>query len=525
MWDPKSGEPWRPSKKQEKFIEIPNNVFEGFYGGAAGGGKSELLIMLPLLKGFHQYPQFHGIIFRRTYPQLEESIIQRAKPIYLATGAKYNDQKHTFTFESGATIRCSYLETDDDARSHDTAQYNLANFDELTHFSEFQYKYVTSRVRTSSNLPAFLRSASNPGNIGHLWVRDRFVMPAPEGSKLIFDKLLQSYRIFIPAKATDNPYLMKDDPGYITRLEILPEADRKAKLLGDWFMFAGQVFSEFRESHISNEPEHAIHVIEPFEIPSWWTKILAIDWGYTAQTYAVWLAIATDSKVYAYREYSNKKVSVNEWASDLRRLSQDDKLFSIVIDPSAQQNRGQGSTIRQQFLEASGFDFCKLADNDRVSGKMLLHEYLRWRPRPERFLVKEQFNQDIADRIFRMYGQGELNKYLNSFKPDMPETNLPKLQIFRNCRELIKTIPLCVYSEKKPEDVADFDGDDPYDAIRYGLKACKSYFDSSTEEVKKQDELAGILEALNKTGDQTSYYRRMENFERKNAKTIAPVFH
>ena len=110
---------------------MPSSIFEGFYGGAAGGGKSEVLLMDPIVKRYIDHPSFHGIIFRRTFRQLDESLIPRAKEKYGLFGAKYNDQKKEFRFPSGATIRFGYLETDDHAHDHQTAEYNYAAFDEL----------------------------------------------------------------------------------------------------------------------------------------------------------------------------------------------------------------------------------------------------------------------------------------------------------------------------------------------------------------------------------------------------------
>src|SRR5512141_2808938 len=162
---------WEPNARQADFVKIPDSVFEAFYGGAAFGGRSELLLMLPILRRWHENPRFHGIIFRRTFPQLEESLIPRSKEYYESVGGEYNSQLHLWSFPSGATIRFSYMLRRDDARDHDTAEYNYVAFDELTHFEEFQYLYLTSRVRTSdASLPAIVRSASNPGNIGHGWV-------------------------------------------------------------------------------------------------------------------------------------------------------------------------------------------------------------------------------------------------------------------------------------------------------------------------------------------------------------------
>jgi hypothetical protein len=156
--------PWVPSAKQIEFLRIPDNVFEGFYGGAAAGGKSEVLIMLPIAREFYKDPHFKGIIFRRTYPELEESIIPRCRKIYCDVfKATYNKQDHIYTFPSGAWIKVSYMNDDSDAEAHKSAEYNYIAFDELTTFTMYQYIYLTSRCRTTrgSNLPAIVRSASN----------------------------------------------------------------------------------------------------------------------------------------------------------------------------------------------------------------------------------------------------------------------------------------------------------------------------------------------------------------------------
>ena len=287
---------WKPHPKQERFLELPSEVFEGFYGGAAGGGKSELLVAIPIVKGFYKAPGFHGIVFRRTFPQLEESLIPRSRELYTSVGGHYDRSKHVWTFPSGATIRFSHLDSDDDARRHDTAEYQYAAFDELTHFTEFMYTYVaSSRVRsTIPGIPAMVRSASNPGNVGHSWVRKKFVEPCRDGGKLLYDARSKTYRCFIKAKLTDNPHLMKDDPNYINRLNLLPEAERRAKVDGDWWVFAGQVFTEWRSQNFGDEPEYANHICTPFPIPSWWPKILFVDWGYRHMMYAGWLAISPD---------------------------------------------------------------------------------------------------------------------------------------------------------------------------------------------------------------------------------------
>src|SRR5688572_17386779 len=197
---------WAPFPKQTEFIEIPDTVKEALFGGAAGPGKSDLLILLPILRGWIKKAGFKGIIFRITNKELEQSLIPRSKEYYPHFGGKFNETLNKWTFPSGAWIILSYLETESDAREHDTAEYNYIAFDELTHFQQFTYIYMLSRCRTSDpELPAIMRAATNPGNIGHIWVRERFVEPAPDGGKLIRDPVSGLRRIFIKATAKDNP--------------------------------------------------------------------------------------------------------------------------------------------------------------------------------------------------------------------------------------------------------------------------------------------------------------------------------
>ena len=506
---------------------MPTSIFEGFYGGAAGGGKSEVLLMDPITKGFTNYAGFHGIIFRRSFRQLDESLIPRAKLMYgwtggEAMGAKYNDQKKEFRFPSGATIRFSYLETDDHAHDHQTAEYNYAAFDELTHFTEYQYVYITTRVRSSDKrLPAYIRSASNPGGLGHTWVFHRFVKHAEGGHVLLNMELpngKKSKLMFIPAKLTDNPNLMEGDPDYINRLNLLPENERRALLYGDWHAYAGQVFTEFRAKRLPNEPKEALHVIKPFDIPTWWPKLIAIDWGWDAMTWAGWLAISPDEKVFLYREYMARKTYIADWGADVARMSQFDGNIKIcVLDKSAWGQRGEKKQIWEQFRDASGISPVP-SDSDRPSGKLLLHEYLRWQPRRDRYVPNEGFNDDTHQRLCRLYGDDKGREYLRMFEPQAPETNLPKLQMFDTCEGIINVLPACVYAHdkttgKKKEDVAEFNGDDPYDGMRYGIKRVHQYLAESKEVFAEKKKLGSIMMEFDQTGDYNHLYRRMEKYE------------
>lgn len=520
---------WEPNKRQADFVSLPDQVFEALFGGAAGGGKTDVLVLLPILKGWIHKSWFKGIIFRRSYKQLEESIIPRTREYYVHVGGKYNESKHVWTFPSGAKIFLSYLESYADALTHDTSEYNYIGWEELTHFEWQEYSFLTfSRVRGEIKC---VRAATNPGNIGHVWVRDRFVSPDPAGYVLIKDKKSGELRAFIPSRVQDNAYLAKTDPTYVNRLQMLPEAERKAKLDGDWYSYAGQVFGEFRESHIDGEPENAIHVIEPFPIPSYWHKFAAIDWGRTAYTWIGWAAISPDRRVYIYREYHERDKYISEWATTFANLSLGDNLLEVAIDPSAQQKRGDPKTILMQFQEHSGYT-PKLADNDRVSGKMLFHEYLRWTELPKREKETGEFSQETYDKILKHSGLFQAEQYKNFFEIDVTYP-VPKLQIFNTCTALIKAIPLAKYNTLKgnPEDVAEWDptelspGDDPYDGGRYLLKLVDKWLKDPTllKTHEQRVDLDRAVKKLSVTGDMNEFYRRMEILESKQKKTWTTV--
>lgn len=506
---------WKPIPKQAEFLSIPDSVFEGMYGGAAGGGKTDCLLLLPLVRGFYKHPKFKGIIFRRTYPELEKEVIVRSQYWYKMTGAKYSDEKKRWTFPSGAIMQFGHVEYEADVRKYDSAEYNYMAFDELTSFTEFQYLYLSiSRARSGTpELPVIIRSGTNPGNIGHGWVRKRFVEAAPYGTILQWmppgaTKPLK--RIFIQATVDDNPHIDED---YKNRLALLPEAERRAKRDGDWWTFSGQVFDEWRENRFLDEPENAVHVVQPFEVPSWWPRILAIDWGFAAMTCALWGAVSPDLRLYVYREFTVKATKISSWATEIGKLSTGEELADVVLCKSAWQNRGEEMLIADQMFKYSGLR-AREADNARIAGKNLLQEYLRWRPLQERKIIKpEEYDSALAESILRKHGTDQYKKYLSSFEPSKPETNLPKLQIFNTCKEVINCIPLCVYAPKdkdgkEREDVAEFPGDDPYDTARYLIQAADLRMRANDENDYRL-KIAAIVAQLQKTGDQTTFYRQM----------------
>jgi len=196
---------------------------EALYGGAAGGGKSEALLMAALM--FMDASSYSAIIFRRTYADLAlpGALIARSMEWLKPTHARWDAMNHIWHFPSGASLAFGYLEHENDKYRYQSAAFQFIGFDELTQFFESPYRYLFSRLRRLENthIPLRMRSATNPGNIGHDWVKQRFMT---EG--------LRYGRVFIPARLEDNPNL--DRQKYAESLNELDPITRRQYLNGDW---------------------------------------------------------------------------------------------------------------------------------------------------------------------------------------------------------------------------------------------------------------------------------------------------
>jgi len=533
---------WKPNIKQDPFLALPNSIFEGFYGGGAGSGKSDVLLVYGVSHRWHENPRFKQVFMRRTYPELKNEIIPRSREIYTKLGATFNKTDMAWTFprpdqlggtgmsNAGALILLGHCENEDDVHKYDSMEVNLFTPDELTSNTEWIYIYIAfTRVRTSDpNLPAICRAAGMPGGIGHTWVKKRFVTPYPPGGKIIIGKG-GIKRIYIHATVSDNPHA---DPDYATRLDGIPsEAERKAKKFGDWDAYQGQVFDEFRDHKFPDEPDNALHVVEPFEIPTWWPKFYVIDWGFAAMAYVGFYAVSPSKRLYLYRELAWLKTKIEEWAPVVKDYCEREEPKIVKVCKSAGQDRGQEHTIQQQIETALGrpVELSNNSPGSRVAGKMLLHEYFRWKPKP--VIPSSEmpiYSEERAMWLLRNRGLSDYKSYLGLFDPPEPETNIPKFQIFRCsesvheghpncCPMMIESIKACSYDKPKndipAEDVAEFNGDDPYDDARYAVDTAERYFDEASEEFKKVQREAAIIAQLNTSQDWTAFYRNMRTIE------------
>jgi len=522
---------WKPSLKQEKFLQIPLSVKEGFYAGAVNAGKSDVLLMYPLVWGWHLHPQFKGLFLRRTKPELRNEIIPRALDYFRPFGASFNATTGIFTFPSGAMYFFGHCEHEKDVHDYDSMQPNYAAFDELTSFTEWIYLYITiERVRVNKNLqdelPMIVRSGSNPGNIGHPWVYKRFIKPYKEGGRILRDPRSDIKRVFIPATIDDNPYASEQ---YKRELDALPEAERKAKKYGDWDAYEGQVFDEFRDKPFPGEPKEALHVIPEFDIPEWWPKLVAIDWGFNAMNIVGFAAVSPDERVYVYRTISHTRTKIEDWTTDVKPFIEKEKPQSISICHSANQNRGDPHTILEQVSDALGVSI-NLGPRDRVGTKSLVHEYLRWRQKDIIKTPIEKYDPEQAAFILRNKGVRVYKQYIESFSDPEPELNLPRLQIFdnENNKLITEALKACIYeksetSGKKKEDVAEFDGDDPYDMLRILLNTADEFFSLSSDVYKKLQAHELVLNKLKENNDMTAFYRNMRKVESLELASTQPV--
>lgn len=394
--------------KQQAFLNA--DVDEVLYGGAAGGGKSQGILIDALLYAL-RYQGSRQLMLRRTYPELEESLILKSIEFYPTACARYVENKRRWVFKNGSVIRFGYLDSDKTVKIYQSAEYDRIFFDELTHFTEFMYVYMHSRLRGARPYPRQIKAGTNPGGVGHSWVKARFIDPAPPGRAFeavstVEGKEARTTRLFIPSLVQDNVFLMKNDPEYVDRLDRLPDRERRALKFGDWDAFEGQYFKEF---------DRAVHVCDTFVIPEHWRIYRALDYGLDMLC-CLWIAVDERGRAVVYKELYESDLIVSAAARRIVEVSGEDNVYLTLAPPDLWNRRQETGRSAADIFGENGVTLT-LTNNERVSGWLSVKEWL-------------------------------------NLRPDEQDEMVPGLRIFEGCLNLIRTLPALQADEKNPSDVA-----------------------------------------------------------------------
>jgi hypothetical protein len=455
--------PWEPQDPKEdgrgpQLVAIQHAyVEELFFGGAVGGGKTDYLLGDFGMDVAEQGPDWQGILFRTSYPQIE-AVIERSLEIYPKwfPGVVWKAGTKTWEWPNGAFLRMRFLADDTSWLEYQGHRYAWIGFDELPQWATpINYKRMKARLRGPAKFKR-MRGTGNPGGAGHAWIKSHFkINEHPDGGVIFREG--SDRRMFIRSRLQDNKILLDSDPGYLARLDGLGSPELiKAWKEGDWNVTLGSFFPEFDEQR---------HVVRPFLIPSHWTRGRAMDWG-SAKPYCVlWFAVASEDTVvigkwgnkfqiprgclvfyrelYGVKELPNGSFEPNEGTKEPARTvgrkivarEFGDIIEIAVLDP-ASWNVISGPSIAEQIADG-GAQFSK-ADNTRTARKGAMSG---WN------MVRE-----------RLVGDDEWEAR-------------PMLVFMTNCEHTLRTLPVMQHDKHNVEDMDSTGEDHPVDTVRY---ACNS---------------------------------------------------
>lgn len=343
--------------KQREFIKAAED--EVLFGGGAGGGKS-MGQMIDAFVYAVKYPKSRQLILRRTLPELEKTLIRYGSQLYPNSIYKYSPSTHVGRFANGSVLEFSYCDSEEDVHRYQSAEYDVIRFDELTHFTEYMYLYLYSRLRGSNGYPKQMKSTTNPGGPGHYFVKRRFIDGGEPGTVQTVET---GTRRFIPALVGDNTFLTKADPMYARRLLNLPEGERRALLWGQWELCEGRFFSEWREE---------IHTEEPRPLSQDSDIYISIDYG--LDMFAACFFEVREDRVFLYKELYKSDLIISEAARLL--LCHLDRQPGAIYAPPDLWNRRQDSGISAaQIFEKNGVTLTKVSAA-RESGWLAVKELL-----------------------------------------------------------------------------------------------------------------------------------------------------
>jgi Terminase large subunit, T4likevirus-type, N-terminal len=418
-----------PTPKQAEFHAATE--FSVLFGGSAGGGKSRALTA-EAVRACVRYPGIRVGAFRRTYPELKESLIAELAQMGYASalGAVWNGSDFELRFTNGSLLMFRYAETLTDATRRQGGQYQLLVFDERTLTPAEVLSFLESRLRSGrTDIPVLgIRSSANPGGASHGDVKQKFITATNYGEKVILDERGRTVR-FIPSRLDDNPHI---NPEYAADLRALPEKLRQAFLDGNWDVFAGQAFGEWR---------HDRHVVEPFTIPPSWKRYNGIDGGFRAPWCTLWAAEDPDGRVWFYREIYSAGVGETDQAKQILAAEEDGEHVAVrFADDSLWAVTGESKSTAAVYADNGVYiTAAGKGAGSRVTRVRRTRTYLGEAP---------------ACAHHRALGL----------------TTCPLAHFFPQCENLIRTLPVIPHARVgNPEDVDTDSEDHAYDAMSYLL--------------------------------------------------------
>lgn len=443
------GEPGRPigwapnPGPQVRFLSCPAD--EVLYGGAAGGGKSDALLVA-LLRQVH-LEGYVGLYLRREYPAMQEAM-ERAAELYPLAGGRWHKSERTWRFPSGSRVLFRHLQHEDTVQQFKSQAFAVIAWDELTTFTEAQFTYLRSRNRsTAPGVRCQIIAATNPDGPGLGWVRQRFIDGATPNTIRV-EKMsngVERTRAFIPATLADNPHLGED---YEAALLSLGEADRKALLGGDWYAYDGQVFRLERGRNLL-DLEEAQRRWGGQAPPAWWPRFRVMDWGY-ARPYAVlWAAIDPEGRAWVYRElYGAQRDATGATKANVGAGHSASHVASLIR--SVEHEAGEANVTSW-----AGPDLWAAGRGDYGASRPLVDEFreagCQW---TAPWAAASGTRRTKRQRLCSLLETGEVGG------------NLAGLVIVRDrCPDLVRTLPSLQYSRLDPEDVDTTAEDHAYDAL------------------------------------------------------------
>jgi phage terminase large subunit len=417
-------------------------------GGARGPGKSHAVLAQIALDDCQRVGNLKVLFLRQTGISAKESFEDLIyKVIHGRMDYTYNRANNTLHFPNGSKILLGGFKDDKDIDKYIGIEYDLIAIEEINQLTEDKIIRLRGSLRTSKpNWRPRMYTSFNPGGIGHQYVKDRYVTP----QRIALEKETR----FIPSTYKDNKFINKE---YVDYLESLQGDLGKAWREGEWDLFAGQFFTDFR---------YDIHISEPYDIPREWKRFIMGDYGYGAPSAVYWGAVSPDSRLVLYREFYGPNYTYSQLTDAIIAMTPDsERLDHWVFDPAIWARKGETDT------GLSGADIMQSRFREvmREKNKTIPVELPSL---PTEIILKKANNE-------RIIGWQRVRDYLKPYQ--LNDRTVAKLQIFSSCPNLIRTLPMMVYDTKRVEDLDTTLEDHAVDALRYGIMSDPSPYETRSK--------------------------------------------